>query len=680
MSKYLKMVEELNKASALYHAGKDSTMSDTKWDITYAALKLIEENHPELIVPESPTQRVGEKPTTTSNISKHHKPLLSLGNVFNEEEVMKWVSTIGGAAMVVENKYDGLALALTYFRRNLIKAVTRGDGHFGEDVTNAVVLTTNVPLTLSDNYPDGYIEIYGECYMHKATLEEINAPRIDAAANGVVALSPYSNARNAAAGIIRRKDPAKDWWDLPSKKLLCFTPYGADERLTNRLENHFQLMDLFAESFDLPDCGTWVETHTDLIELLAEKEQKRDSYPFEVDGAVIKVGTIAKRVEMGERTREPRWATAYKFAATVSQTTLKDVIWQVGRTGRITPVAIVDEVMLSGAKVTRCTLHNLNIIKQLGVGIGDTVNIVRSGEVIPKILSVAVKGKGPLIKPPLSCPICTKHTYVTAEDVYCKNASCNSRLLNTLVRFASRERMDIKGLGPAILQDLLNAKMVVNYCDIFKIPTMDRQKIMEVSSLADKGLDNLISEIKAKSTVEFYRFLGSLGIGNIGNTTSKLMAETLVSPEKLKGDLDNSVDEVIARLEKIKGIGPVVIEQLVDYFMSDKYLEYQTAKEHGLVVVPTNQIVKGNSMEGMTFVITGKFEHATRDQIKEALENQGAKVTGKVTAKTTALIRGGHEMSSKYKDALNHGVRIDTFDTPGGPQLMLSGLRELGKV
>lgn len=666
MSKYLEMVDKLNTASALYHAGKDSTMSDTKWDVTYAALKLLEENNPELIVPESPTQRVGEKPTT-SNISKHHKPLLSLGNVFNEEEVMKWVRTIGGAAMVVENKYDGLALALTYFRRNLIKAVTRGDGHFGEDVTNAVVLTANVPLTLSDNYPDGYIEIYGECYMHKSTLVDINTTRT---LNGE---EPYSNPRNAAAGMIRRKNPT------PNKQL-CFTPYGADERLTNKLENHFQLMDLFAESFDLPDRGTWVETHTDLIELLAEKEQKRDSYPFEVDGAVIKVGTIAKRVEMGERTREPRWATAYKFAAVGSQTTLKDVIWQVGRTGRITPVAIVDEVMLSGAKVTRCTLHNLNIIKQLGVGIGDTVNIVRSGEVIPKILGVTVKVKGPLIEPPLSCPICTKHTYVTADDVYCKNASCNSRLLNTLVRFASRERMDIKGLGPAILQDLLNAKLVVNYCDIFKIPTMDRQKIMEVSSLADKGLDNLISEIRAKSTVEFYRFLGSLGIGNIGNTTSKLMAETLVSPEKLKEDLDNNVDEVITRLEKIKGIGPVVIEQLVDYFMSDKYLEYQTAKEHGLVVVPTNQIVKGSSMEGMTFVITGKFEHATRDQIKEALENQGAKVTGKVTAKTTALIRGGHEMSSKYKDALNHGVRIDTFDTPGGPQLMLSGLKELGKV
>lgn len=649
---YSSLVAILNDHCYKYHVLGQPSMCDEDYDQLYRQVKDIEKQNPTWVLGNSPTQTVGYVPDTGL---KHFQPLLSLGNVFNESECLSWLTDIGGYLISAEYKVDGLALALTYRNRQLVRALTRGDGINGEDVTPVVSLIPTVPKQLPSEYPETEFEIHGECYITKEVFNHVNYLMAE-----VYDKPTYSNARNLAAGQLRRIHPN----GIPLGNILSFTPYGCDDRLLAALEveYYYDLLDWFRHSFDVVTNPVVCETLDDVQEYYHNVMENRSTIPFDIDGVVLKVININKRKSLGNTSREPRWSIAYKFPAFAATSTLQCVTWQVGRTGAITPVAYFDPVFIGGAIIGVCTLHNLDEIERLNIHIGDTVIIERRGDVIPKIVSRLATAESIRIETPSNCPVCNTATVSKNVFLICPNEHCASRLANTLYHFCSRDCMDIDGVGVVLSEELVNSGLAKNYAELLNLYHISKEEIIQNTSLGDKGVNNLIDAIIKRLNTDFITFLSSLGINQIGRSTAKLIARVVSGVDELIQLVNQDIVELRNRLLAVNGLGEISVDYLLNYFKSIENQQlYLQAKQIGLVVRPHLVDHQYFPLLGQSFVITGSFQSATREIMAAQLELLGAKVVGSVSSKTTCLVVG-ENAGSKLDKAKHLGIKMINED------------------
>jgi DNA ligase (NAD+) len=653
-------------------------------------LKALEAEHPDLITPDSPTQRVGGKPREGFVKTPHSRPMLSLDNAYNETELRAWDQRVRDALpstdqvrYVCELKLDGLSLALHYApapdgSAQLQRGLTRGDGTIGEDVTSNVRTIRSVPLRVAAGklkaarLPQDF-EVRGEVVLPQAAFVKMNEQRV---AQG---LAPAVNPRNAAAGTIRTLEP-----NIVAQRRLDFYAYfllhGEAEKAGD------MLLPTQTEALDaLRTTGFRVNTHAKTVDsidqvlgFIAEAERLRDSLGYEIDGVVIKVDATAQQRRLGFTGKAPRWAIAYKFAARAGITQLEDVLFQVGRTGKVTPVAALAPVFIGGTTVTRATLHNADEIARLGVRIGDSVQVERGGDVIPKITSVIEDATHPRgtqeIAFPIHCPRCKTLLIREEEEVdfRCVNASCPARLEEELRHFASRSVMNIEGLGEVMVAQLLGhtiaeqaatepdgpdsqevaeaptqKALVHSIADIY---TLTRDQLLTLERIGEKTADNLLSQIENSKVAPLNRALLGLGIRHVGERTAQALAEHF-------GNIDDIIAADIPTLTAINDIGLTVAATIHDFFQNERNLALvQRLKDHGLTMHAEKR-ERTTTLEGLTFVLTGTLPTLTREAAKEMIESAGGRVSGSVSKKTNYVV-AGEEAGSKLDKAQSLGVPI----------------------
>jgi DNA ligase (NAD+) len=682
--------EEIRHHEHLYYVLDAPKITDAEYDALMNRLKALEAEHPELITPDSPTQRVGGKPREGFVKTPHSRPMLSLDNAYNETELRAWDQRVRDALpstdqvrYVCELKLDGLSLALHYApapdgSAQLQRGLTRGDGTIGEDVTSNVRTIRSVPLRVAAGKLKaarlpGDFEVRGEVVLPQAAFVKMNEQRV---AQG---LAPAVNPRNAAAGTIRTLEPS-----IVAQRQLVFYAYfllhGEGEKTGD------MLLPMQTEALDaLRTTGFRVNTHAKTVDsidqvlgFIAEAERLRDSLGYEIDGVVIKVDATAQQRRLGFTGKAPRWAIAYKFAARAGITQLEDVLFQVGRTGKVTPVAALAPVFIGGTTVTRATLHNADEIARLGVRIGDSVQVERGGDVIPKITSVIEDTKRPRgaqeIVFPTHCPRCKTLLIREEEEVdfRCVNASCPARLEEELRHFASRSVMNIEGLGEVMVAQLLGhtiaeqaatepdgpdsqevaeaptqKALVHSIADIY---TLTRDQLLALERIGEKTADNLLSQIENSKVAPLNRALLGLGIRHVGERTAQALAEHF-------GNIDDIIAADIPTLTAINDIGPTVAATIHDFFQNERNLALvQRLKDLGLTMRAEKR-ERTTTLEGLTFVLTGTLPTLTREAAKEMIESAGGRVSGSVSKKTNYVV-AGEEAGSKLDKAQSLGVPI----------------------
>lgn len=566
----IELTDKLNGLCEAYHNQAMSPVTDETYDRMYRELLELEKTHPEFKQPDSPTGRVGFAPKSVQSINSHLQPILSLGNIFNYDELLGFLVTTKGSLVSAEYKMDGLALILTYVNRKLDRISTRGDGFSGEDITFVASHIPTIPHQLDICYPSDIYEIHGEAYLPIAAFEEINKRRES------IGMQPYSNPRNTVAGMLRRKDYNRDIFEVE------FTPYGCSQNLIDllRVKTYCDLLHFFRRNFR---CVTETKMFESIDELQNYYNdimlRKRSTLPFEIDGLVIKVVNMSKRLEMGTTTREPNWATAYKFTAQTTTPILSDIEWGLSRTGLLIPVAILNPVNIGGVTITRCSLHNLNNIRKLDLKIGDKVTLIRSGDVIPKIISGEHTSESTDIIFPTKCPECT--TEVTPAEktgeLQCTNPECTGKIVGSILSFCSRKYMDIKGIGEAFIRLMVETGYLKSYADLYHLDKY-RDEIIKDGGVSSKVLDKILAVIDGRRNVSFATFLGSLGIQGFGRTLAPSVATQFESIESM---FSMEEEELRKRLSKVDGLGSVLIDKIVDYIKNYSSL-YSHAKAGGL--------------------------------------------------------------------------------------------------
>ncbi|SEC12322.1 DNA ligase (NAD+) [Terriglobus roseus] len=686
----------------LYYVMDQPTLTDAQYDKLVNRLKALEAEHPELVTPDSPTQRVGGKVKDGFAKVAHSRPMLSLDNAYNEEELRAWAVRVRGALhssdvleFVCEYKLDGLSLALHYGAAShgsahLQRGVTRGDGTVGEDVTGNVRTIRTVPLSVNAEklkkagLPQTF-EVRGEVVMPKAAFARMNAER-EAAGQ-----SPAANPRNAAAGTIRTVEPS-----IVAQRRLDYYAYFLLRDGEFLLPTQSETLDALAAAGFLtnPHART-AKTIEEVLAFIAEGETKRDALGYEIDGIVIKVNSVAQQRRLGFTGKAPRWAIAYKFPARGAVTKLLNVLFQVGRTGKLTPVAALDPVGIGGITVARATLHNPDEIARLGVRIGDYVAVERGGDVIPKITEVVEdtehpRGTREIVFPTL-CPKC-KEPVVREDgeiDFRCVNASCPARLSEELLHYASRGVMNIEGLGEAMVAQLLGhplndpvsladveaqdapmsldvrdaemleesndttadeptrTALVHTVADLYRLTADD---LLKLERVGPKTAESLIAQIDRSRSAPLYRVLLGLGIRHVGERTAQDLADTF-------GSLDAIMTATEEELVRAEGIGPIVAKTIVDYFSIEKNRALVEAlRAQGLQFTAEKRVV-GTALAGLTFVLTGTLPTLTRDEAKARIEAAGGKVAGTVSRKTSHVV-AGEEAGSKLDKARDLGVSV----------------------
>jgi DNA ligase (NAD+) len=689
--------DQIQHHEHLYYVLDAPELTDAQYDALVNQLKALEAAHPELLTPDSPTQRVGGKPREGFVKTPHSRAMLSLDNAYNEAELRAWNQRVHDALpsseqvrYVCELKLDGLSLALHYAAgddgsASLQRGITRGDGTVGEDVTSNVRTIRSVPLRISAaklkaaKLPQSF-EVRGEVVLPQAAFAKMNEQRVSEG------LAPAVNPRNAAAGTIRTLEP-----NIVAQRRLDFYAYfllhgeGDSAQRGDFLlpTQSAGLTALRAAGFHVNDHAITVETIDDVLAFIAKAEGLRDSLGYEIDGVVIKVDATAQQRRLGFTGKAPRWAIAYKFAARAGITQLERVLFQVGRTGKLTPVAALTPVFIGGTTVTRATLHNADEIARLGVRLGDFVQVERGGDVIPKITSVLDDKAHPRgteeIVFPEHCPRC-KTLLVREEgevDWRCVNASCPARLEEELRHFASRSVMNIEGLGESMVAQLLghsvpesNASdrdadedsesaeaptrdaLVHSVADIYKIT---REQLLLLDRIGEKTADNLLAQIKNSKSAPLQRVLLGLGIRHVGERTAQALAEHF-------GNIDDIIAADIPTLTAINDIGPKVAATIYEFFLNDRNLALvQSLKDAGLTMSAEKR-ERTTTLEGLTFVLTGTLPTMTREEAKEKIESAGGRVSGTVSKKTSYIV-AGEEAGSKLDKAQSLGVPI--LDEPG---------------
>lgn len=655
-----KLRKEIREHDYRYHVLAQPTTSDAEYDRLMRELIVLETAHPEFLTPDSPSQRVGGQPTKEFPTVTHSIPMLSLSNVYSEEEVLDFdrrVKNLLGRQpyrYVCELKFDGVAVSLRYENGTLSRGATRGDGVQGDEITNNLKTVRSIPLRLRTNEKHSMnIEVRGEVFMKKKDFEKMNKERERAGEK------LFANPRNVAAGTLKLQDPK-----LVAARPLIFFAYWLTSE-TIELKSHSENLNTL-RNLGLPvnDRSRVCKDVKEVIEYWREWETRREDLPYDIDGIVVKVDSIRQQEILGNIAKSPRWASAFKFSARQTETKLKDIILQVGRTGTITPVADLEPVFLSGTTVSRATLHNVDYIKDLDIRIGDTVILEKGGDVIPKVSSVVV-AKRPIGASPYvistKCPVCgSKLLRPEGEaNYYCENYECPAQVKSRIEHFAHRGSMDIEGLGEMVVEQLVEEGFIKNIADLYSLRKR-KDELLKLERWGEKSVLNLIDAIEKSKEQPFHRVLYSLGIRHVGAGVAQLIADHFHSIDELKGA---TFDE----LRSIHEIGPKIAGSIVRYFKDRKNIEIlKRLRKAGVrLEVSPKELKQRGALAGKTFVLTGTLQSFTREEAKAVIEGQGGKVSSSVSATTDYLVVG-EEPGSKVAKAKALGIRTldeDEFRT-----------------
>ena len=640
------LVNLLNEANYNYYVLDNPTITDQEYDKYLKELEKLEEEYPEYKSDASPSQRVGGKVLSKFGKIKHDKPMLSLADVFNEEEIENFYNKIINAGIsphfVCEQKIDGLSVSLIYKKGILYSAATRGDGIVGENITNNVKTIKNVPLKLRKDID---IEVRGEIFMNKETLNKLNELR---AKEGLPLLQ---NCRNAAAGSIRQLDPK-----ITRERNLDVFIYHLPNPEDYNLKTHYEALK-FMEELGFKVNTKWNKLVTNLSEIkeyINNLAKERENLDYDIDGVVIKVNELNAQKQLGFTAKYPRWAIAYKFPNEEVYTKLEDIIFTVGRTGQITPNAVLDPVIVMGSTISRATLHNEEYVKMLDLKIGDTVAIHKAGDVIPEVIRPLIErrtGEEKDFKMIKNCPICGS-SLVKKDgmvDYFCINDNCPKRNIEVLIHYASKNAMNIEGLGEKVVEDLYNMKYVLNIDDFYHLEKYKEElKLME--GYGEKSINKLLENIENSKNNSLERLLFGLGIPNVGSKTAKIIAKKF-------NTMDNLINANIDDLINIKDIGLIIAKSIKDYLNNNIDL-INRLKNLNINMIYTGEKEKFNEfITNKKFVITGTIDGISRDEIKNFIENNGG-ITSESVSKKTDVVIVGKEPGSKYDKALSLGIEI----------------------
>ena len=642
--------EQLNRWSHEYYVEDKPTATDAQYDKAYHELVALEEAHPEFVTPDSPTQRVGGEVLDQFQKVTHTNPMLSLSNAFSKEDLEEFDArlrklTNRAIEYVCELKIDGLSIALTYQDGQLVLGATRGDGTTGEDVTGNVRTIKSVPLSLKEPWN---IEVRGECYMPKKAFVALNQSREEEG------LEVFANPRNAAAGSLRQLDPK-----IAAKRNLSVFLYSSPSVEELGVSTQEELLEKMAEIGFVTNperlkCQT-IDEVWNYIETIAAKRQE---LPYEIDGMVIKVNDFAAQEETGFTVKAPRWAIAYKFPAEEAQTVVRDIEWTVGRTGVVTPTAVMDPVQLAGTTVRRASLHNIDLIKERDIRLEDTVVIHKAGDIIPEVTRVILEKRPATSKPyefPTTCPVCHEKLEHLEEEVAirCLNPKCPAQLTEGLSHFVSRNAMNMSGIGPRVIKQLFEEGLVLDVADLYQL-TLDQ--LLALDKIQQKSAENILEAIEKSKENSLERLLTGLGIRHVGTKAAKELAQHFKTMMALK-------EASIEQLLEIDGLGDIIAYSVKTYFEQPSVQELiQELQDRGvnmtyLGVTKDDSIASGHILSGKTVVLTGTLEQLTRQDAKEKLESLGAKVTGSVSKKTDVVI-AGHSAGSKLTKANDLGIEV----------------------
>ena len=642
--------ETIRRHERLYYVLDQPEISDAEYDAFVARLKEIEQRHPELVTPDSPTQRVGGSPREGFVKAPHQSPMLSLDNAFDEEAVRDFdrrvrdLTNLEIVDYVGELKLDGVSLAVHFSRGRMTRALTRGDGFTGEDITENARTIRSLPLVVQQSREHSLpaeFDVRGEVVMNRKAFERLNSERLkDNQAT-------FANPRNAAAGSLRVLDPR-----ITAARRLEFFVYGllADGRPL--LESHWDRLEaLVALGFKVNSHRAKLRGADELVAFGARWKDKRENLPYEIDGLVFKVDSTALQSTLGSTARAPRWAIAYKLAAEQAETWVKDIEVQVGRTGALTPRALLEPVHVGGVTVSRATLHNEDEIDRLGLWIGDTVLVERSGDVIPKVVRVTAQGKDrrPFLVP-RDCPVCgTKVVREQGEVIRrCINTNCRARLRESILHFASRRAMNIDGLGEALVEQLVGRGLVKSVADLYDLTA---EKLEALDRMGKKSAANLLANIEDSRSTPLPRVLFALGIRYVGERTAQIIADSFPNVDLLAAA---SIEE----LQEIEEIGPRIAETVRNFFQEPNNLSLiEQLRAAGLRLSHETTKRADRKLDGLTFVLTGTLPNLTREATTERIEAAGGKVTKSVSQNTDYVV-AGESAGSKLEKAKRLGTAI----------------------
>lgn len=641
---------ELREHNYNYYVLDNPTISDYEFDIKLKELQGLEEKHPEFYDANSPTQRVGGEVTKNFETVKHEHRMYSLDNSYSKEDLLDWEKRIkklvdGEVAYTCELKYDGASMSLIYENGKLLRAVTRGDGFQGDDVTANVKTIKSVPLQLKGDYPPKF-EIRGEIVLPFDGFNKMNEERI---ANGE---EPYRNPRNTASGSLKLQDSA----EVAKRPLECllYSLKGDNLGISTQFEGLEKARDW---GFKVPDVAVLAKSVDDVLEFVNYWDTKRHELPYETDGVVIKVNSLQQQEELGYTAKAPRWAMAYKFKAEQVSTVLNEITYQVGRTGAITPVANLEPVELAGTTVKRASIHNADQIEKLDIRERDTVFVEKGGEIIPKIIGVDFTQRPSDSKPTqyiTHCPECETELIRTEGDAkhYCPNYNgCNPQIIGRIQHYISRKAMDIEGLGGETVALLVNAGLISNYSDLYELT---KEQVIPLERMAEKSADNLINGIKASTSIPFERVLYAIGIRYVGETVAKKLAKHYKS-------IDNLINATQEELEQVDEIGVKIAESVKQFFASEENIAIvNRLKQFGLQLSISEEELEGQTdlLKGQSIVVSGVFEHVSRTELKKLIEDNGGKVSSSISSKTSFVVAGDKMGPSKKDKASNLGISL----------------------
>ena len=642
------LIKILNDANYNYYILDNPTITDQEFDKYLRELQELEMEYPNLKREDSPTVRVGGDVISSFDKVTHEIPMLSIGDVFNEEEVITFDEKIKkegyNPEYVCELKIDGLSVSLHYEKGKLVRAATRGNGTIGDDITNNVKTIKTVPLTINKDID---IEVRGEIYMSKNTLKKLNEERKKEG------LPLLQNCRNAASGSIKLLDSKM----VARRNLECFI-YHLPNPLDYGIKTHNEALNFMKElGFRTNPNNRLVNNINEVMDYIHEKGKERSSLTYDIDGVVVKVNDINMQQKLGFTSKYPKWCVAYKFPAEVCYTKLIDIIFTVGRTGQITPNAVLEPVIVAGSTIRRATLHNEDNIVNKDIRVGDTVAIYKAGDVIPAVLDSLKErrnGSEPIFTMIDKCPICGSKIIRKEEeaDYFCPNLECPARKVEKLIHYASREAMNIEGLGDRVLEDLYNYHYVSDIPDIYELES-HRKELLELEGYGNKKVDNLFASINNSKNNSLEKLLFGLGIKQVGSKMAKTLARTYKT-------LDNLSNATYEELVEIPDVGEIIAKSIIDYFNDeDNKNMIDRLKKYGINMDYTSgeEVIADENFNGKTFVLTGTLNQITRDKASEIIENKGGKVTSSVTKKTSVVVVGDNP-GSKYDKAVSLNIEI----------------------
>lgn len=647
-----KLREELKEHNYNYYVLDNPVISDLEFDQKLKELQDLESKHPEFFDANSPSLRVGGAVTKNFNTVAHELRMYSLDNSYSQEDLEDWEKRIkkivdGDVEYTCELKYDGASISLTYENGELVRAVTRGDGFQGDDVTNNVKTIRSVPLKLRGDFPEKF-HIRGEIVLPLEGFAKMNAERVEAGEE------PYSNPRNTASGSLKLQDSA----EVAKRPLECllYSIVGENINITSQFECLTKAREW---GFKVPDVAKLAKSTQETLEFIDHWDVHRHELPYETDGVVIKVNSFQQQEELGHTAKAPRWAMAYKFKAEQAATKLNKITYQVGRTGAITPVANLEAVQLAGTIVKRASLHNADQIEKLDIREGDTVFVEKGGEIIPKIVGVDFEKRDPDSQPTQyisECPECGSELIRNEGEAqhYCPNdTGCPPQIIGRIQHFISRKAMDIEGLGGETVTLLVNEGLISNYADLYELK---KEQIVPLERMAEKSAENLVNGVEASKNIPFERVLFALGIRYVGETVAKKLAKHYKS-------IDNLAAAKSTELIEVDEIGSRIAESVVEFFENEEKRQLvERLKSYGVQLEISQEELKDQTdkLSGKTFVISGVFEKVSRTELKKLIEKNGGKNTGSISAKTDYLVAGENMGPSKRTKAEGLNVPIIT--------------------